>query len=305
MKIEIQSSETKDIKVVILSKNFETVDFLEAKSEQDNQLQRMSIYSAKDVKEASELTRKYQCNLVIFEDEVDDKDYVYIQMEMINANENVQLIPITTSTDFLKRKESNSAGHVFDFLTASPFDDYEDFKTLLLKFAREYSQSHNSETLFEYAKTVGQTVHSIAGDNNQDNKDAQAILNKLLNYYDFSTKEKVDIIAANLIYSPNIDVNKYNEFISPNHHDLLNVLSATSSKASQNNSPSTSAGFIITLSHFISHSYQESGKDETIQNILKRPKQLKHKSIKALNETNLNEVISSIYEESGVVKYGS
>lgn len=301
--VRLPQSLSKGINIITLGKNTEEIEKIEFRSEIDDDFARLNIYTAKDIQHAVHLAREKEAHLAVFEDGVEDRDYVYIQLELQNACSKIQVIPIVNQLNLSQISESQKAGNLYQLCEDNILYNYDSFKQYIQRFIRDRSQMELSdEKSFQDFRTISNTIQ-VSSKLEIDKVLSRQILGRSLGFFDFNFEENKNIALAEMIYSPDFSMKEYEKILGNKYFEILEILEQTSSWK-QNSSPKSSQGFLIS---FCNYSAFELGGGKSVpeltDKILTRPIFLKHRSIRAFNENNLTQLLSAFTERG--VKYGS
>lgn len=290
----IVTPEVRDMKVLYVDPSILNCDLIEAKAEQDPRLQRITVFTTSTVTEARDLAKTRGCDLAIYKDNIDGRDFVFIQMELRNAQPLIELVPIISVPTVQQLSSHRRVGGIFSFADANIFGGYEDFVSIVLSYVREQiSNPKGIADAVEYAKTV-QNFLLVGSEELRGIKPISSLITEaLIINFDLDTRTAGLSLAAEMIYSPTIQATRYRDLLNSDKHNLSEILSKSASWEFKDSKPQSAAGFTITLANFLAKEIvAQVPSGEILFKISERPHFLFHAAIRTLDEQKLRNMIS-------------
>ncbi len=301
--VRLPSSLSKGIGILILGKNFEETQKIEFRSELDDDFSRMQVFTAVTINDAKALVREKKIHLAIIEDGVENRDYVFMQYELQNAQPHIQIIPIVHMLNLVQIRESQRSGSLYELTQEKVLNDYALFKTYVQRFVRDRaSRELSDEKNYEFFKSLSNTLE-ITEKNSVDRLASRKILAQLISSYDFNFEENLQMSMATMIYTPHFTVGDYEKILGSKHEEIVNVLGQTGSWV-LDTKPQSAHGLVVTLAGFMSAKLQDEG-NIIVETVKARPNFLKHPAIRTVSEDKILEIVSQFSELGSRYSYGS
>lgn len=293
---QIRNADVKGFKVVVLDTDKQRCASYEAKTEIDENLQRIDVYFVSSMREARDLIKSKRPTVAIFHDQVDGIDFVGLQLEFQNANKSTLLVPLVENPTLQQYRDSRSIGGVLDFAAPSSFDKYQNIRDLIIQSCRTISSKLPSlEDGLDFAQNIQRALLISNPDMAITKIQSGVICREMTGWYDLSADQTIKLILAEKIYLPSIDPDNYKMLLGADPFGLLEPLSETASWLRKNSTPTSASGLIITASNCIS-SWLEQGcsNEEVISRLNERPQFLKHLSIRTMSESKMTMLLSEL-----------
>jgi hypothetical protein len=168
-------------------------------------------------------------------------------------------------------------------------DNSQELKSLIFSFIRDSAGDKSPlTTIIQYVRPLQNALLiSSSAESALKTKSAE-VFNEMLGWYEIETSELPSLVAAERLYLPSLNREKYREVLSPDPHGLTGILEATSTWTKDAEPPSSMAGFIITLSNFIAQRQLDGATAEKIiSEIQMRPVFLKHVAVRTATTERL------------------
>lgn len=266
---------------------------IEAQAEQDPTLQRIQVFTAESFDEMRRIARQHQCDLAIYPDPFGGHDFVTIQIELRNAQPNIQLLPAIGIPTIQQLREARKAGGVMDFISQKDLDCYATLTGLLMNYLREHANNQLSNAeLFEHVSTLRECLLLEHAEWKKIKSQSQALTNAFIIHFDLSATESARTLAAEYLFHPWIQPAQYVELLKKDKFNLLEMLHSTASWQTIQNPPKSTPGFLITAANYCAHQlHQRETIDAIVQDFSKRPDFLKHPSIRTLSGERLTDIL--------------
>jgi hypothetical protein len=303
----IVMSKVRDVKVVYIDPVQSRAEEFEARTEQDPRLQRITIYATHNLAEGRDLARKHNCQLAIYHDGIEGKDFVFAQMELRNAQPSIDLIPIINVPTVQQLSSHRRIGGIFNFAEASKFENYESFVSLVVGYLREYGSDTKgiTETL-NFTKTLQNFLTVGEPELKAIKAVSTQIIEPMILLYDVDARTSSLAIAAENLYSPSIKPEEYKSLLKYDKHNLAEVLAQTASWTQPETKPTSVSGLVITLSNYVATELSKQvPSGEILFKIAERPFFLKHPSLRTLDETKLKMIMGKINSTAKVLNVKS
>ena len=304
--LTLQNSVSKGLAVLIIDPNVERGQRTEALAEQDPHLSRMRVYVAPDLATGRDWARKYSCDLAIFPDGLDSRDFVNTQIELRHAQPSIGLVPILDTPSIAQLSESRKIGGIVDYGDVGLLDSYPNLRSKIEAFLRTLASPDQLSKMFTYADSHSRCLLSTRPDWSSIKTVSKEFINELVLQYDLSAQENAAILAAEQLYAPWLKPDAYITLLQPDPFKLAPILSETSSwEIGQSaTAPRSPAGFLITLANYSAAQLAAHPQTEVIADILSRPQFLKHPAIRVVTRDLLNALFNTITNKQTGVASG-
>lgn len=304
--LEIKGSSSKGLKVLVLDNNESRLADIETRAALDPDLQRLNIYVASSISEATDHIRRYGISLTIYSDGVDQRDFVALQLELKKANPKIDLIALVSQPTLRQYRESKLAGNIVDFETPAILSKWEDLRDLILSYIENIAKKDfDQDIILTNAEQIQRAYSAIDTEVSNFKSDSKAITANLIRHFDLSTNECLKLFASERIYLPRLTAVDYKVILGGDQYSLFPILKDTASWEIANSKPNSVQGLIITAANFIAHRiYSGDTLESLLTTIDSRPDFLKHQAIRVLSHQVIIEALSTIdrtIHSSGVV----
>ena len=290
----IQSSELKGLRVLFLHPDPKLCEDFEARAEQ--RLPRLDFYSASSLSAGRDILKRSACQLAIFQDGLDGKDFVFAQLELKNTLPSISMIPLIDVPTINQLSAQRRIGGIHGFGKKVDASSFEDVVSLVLNFARDSFKSTSLKEQLEYGKTLQNFLFARSPGEQQFKVFSQKLIEGLSLNYDWNPQECAKIITAESIYSPDVPSDSYANLLADDKYQLAPYLAQTASWKFAGSKPSGAGGMVITLANYIASEVQRGiGSQEIVSAVFERPHFLLHPSIRTLNKDRLaDQLIKSL-----------
>jgi len=283
--IKLENSNYKNLSILYLDSDSHRAESLEAMSELDPELFRINIFSVSNLSEAKSIMKKRSPELAIFRSNLKEADFVGICVELKSCMKDVELIPVVSSPSPTQIREIFSIGGIADFISEEMMVSYDDFKDVIKNYMRFSESKRFSNAYLEEFRKLSIALTARNPSHSQVKAISKDIFERAICLYDLSLKEKYIVRAAERIYFPDIPIEIYNELLSEDATDVLELLQQLSVKEGK---PSDVKSFLISFSYF-SAALILAGADLVVLSevFLNPPPEIKHKSLRVVSSSDI------------------
>lgn len=299
-KINIINSDIKNINIFYMDYNEKRGNEFEALSEHDFELARLNIYSFHNLNDVIEVSKNTSPNLIIFINGFENLNFTILQSELTRLFPNVDLLPIVNAPTVAEIRQSRNISKILDFTSENDIRDFNSFKNLILTSIRLANKTSNlSENLKNYIMPISSSL--LVGNQNWKSIkiNSECILFKILNLYDISEFEALNIWAAEKIYFPWVSFESYKTILEANSEILKIINDSLINLNNENQKPRSLASFLIRFVNSVSEQHYNGKTFEEIEEYIKsRPIELKFQAIKTLEVYGIKNIC-----ENAIKKY--
>lgn len=296
MALSLIHSDRKGVRVLVLGNDEDKVNAVEARTENDPDLQRIDVLSVRTMIDAEKIIKQSEPLLVIYEDGFEGKDAISIQLQLRHVDKRLQFIPVLRTLALHTISQLQRIGNVYDYAEGKLLDDYAAFKNAVLDFVRQYSTKEGALTEFlavvnpiHHSLLVGLAAWKPAKDLSKE------CVRALLPHYDLSVLEAASIIAADRVYFPEVPVAEYKNILGSQVPDVLEVLGATGAWKQSKRSPTSVPGFIVTAGSLMAEVYaKHQSLSQMLPEIQGKAAHLKHPAARVVTSEVINQIEASL-----------
>ena len=294
----MKNSNLRGLNVLFLHPNSEICDEFEARAEQE--ITRINFYSASSLSVARDLIKLHHCQLAIFPDGMEGKDFVFTQLELRNVDRSILMIPLIDVPTIEQLSAQRKIGGIHTFGKKEEANSFAAITRMIMNFARDLAKNHPGiEEHLEYGTTLQKVLFVRKPQELEIKKISTKILDGLLLKFDWNPNEVLRVLTAEMIYSPDVSTQSYASLLGIDTFQLGSWLSQTASWLQPNTKPGGAGGFSITLANYMAWKVsQATTVDSTIDAVFLRPHFLMHPSIRVLKKDELFELLNTAVAES-------
>jgi hypothetical protein len=303
--ISIANSYINGIVVVLLGKNQEQLQEIEARTENDPDLQRINVYSVAKAADFSKTVREYSANLVIVEDGTDDRDFVFLQMEARQASPGCSIIPLIATPSIGLVRTAQKNGGLVEIGDPADLNSYQKIKNYIVTFALAVTSNDLTFSELKPLKTIQKALIIGRQDWLEKKELSSECVNQLLPLFDLSVTECKIIVSAEKVFVPWLTFDSYLNLLGSDYPAILKALSDSASWIEPESTPKSISGLIISAANFIASLVVDGDTKETITAQFElRPSHLKHPGIRTLTREKLSSVLQAIMERNALTRTG-
>ena len=291
--VKLINSDVSDLKILFIHENEEKCNIFEAKTEVDDDLLRMRIYCKSSIDEAQNIVRSFSPDIVFVPSILGKVESADILSELKSIHSGIQIVLYTDRIEIQSMHHIVTLGGLMNIIETKNIESYQGFKSEVVSAARRYNTLiNNNSSRTERVVALGNAIQ--IKDQTEENLKifANSICPILLKNADYNASEKQAIVLASMLYSPSVHVHKYEKILGAEDFDILSVLLETGSVGAP---PTGAKGFIVKFSHAAAQILTNGGgANELLQLTAKRPNELKHSMIRAIDQKIVDEIVNSV-----------
>lgn len=281
--ITLKNSELKGFSTLLLGSDINELQKLESLSEIDPSLSRFTLYTTNSINEARDYAKKYNIDLCVYE-EIEDQDFVSIQVEIRASNPNTYLVPLLEIPSIPQLRESKKIGGVIDFESPNIIYNISNLTNLIINTRDNIENERKNQDI--QGLEGFKTALEITDFNWAQKKVITAeIINSLLPAYDISSSQKRLIFNADQVFSEKITSQDYAKHLSNVSSSTKNLLieAAPSFSRDSKSPPSSLEVFIIRVANLTAELILNGmNEDQIIQEISKLPTNIRHVAFRTI-----------------------
>jgi len=265
----------------------------EAQAESDPELARIAVYTASKISEARILARQHGIELCIYPDPFDGQDFVGTQIELHNANKNLNLIPLIATTTLRQLRESIRISQVTDYADVESLGSYAALKQLILDYVRvTRNPAHVLESQYGMADMLASALLTTKQDWAPVKPVSHAFLEKLLKLNDLDPFEIGAAVAFNKLFFWDIPEQNYDGLLNGYLFKLRPLLGQVGSPIFKK-APSSTVGLAITLANFLAWGHATAlDPVQIMETIAVRPDFLNYPSLRGYPRSLLESLLA-------------
>jgi hypothetical protein len=290
-KISLRNSEFSGIRILFISEDGQRAQEYEAKSEVDDELLRIDLYTASTKEDAKKIVRNFKPNIIFIPPKLGHDDCLDIYNDL-SGTSNFKVVLESSVPDISVINHILATGELMDVVDLNGLSTYDSFKDKILEVLRVFEKKIQSENRIQRISNLSNALNIQDNAAKKSKEFSNLICPQILKLYDINVVEKQATMLASLLYHPYLSIQDYENLLSTDDEDILDVLRQANEK---DQAPTSPSGFVIKFCHIFAQEVAIGKKYEDIIQILKnRPEAIRHPSIRAVSDTIVRQIFSSI-----------